>query len=287
MSLVGGRVGLCVLLMVATVAPCAVGQLNLGTPKPLQEVGIDQHLDAKLPLDAKFTDDRGRDVRLGDYFDGRRPVLLTLTYNNCPGLCTLVLNSVVTTLKDMTWTPGKEFVLLTISFDPLEEPKLAALKKQNYVNDYGRSEARDGWHFLTSYGRKDEIQRVTEAVGFRYRWDDSTAQWAHPATLIVCTPDGRVSRYLGGINDDPAVVRLSMVEASDGKVGSLWDRVFLSCFHYVATEGRYSPVAWKLLRVAAAATVFGLGVLIFTLWRREVVRRRAMLRGRAAASLGA
>lgn len=242
------------------------------TPAAIRDVDIQQKLNAQLPLDLQFVDDRGAKVRLGEYFTGQRPVLLTLNYYNCPGLCTFVLNGVLDSLRNIDWTPGDQFEIITVSFDPLEDAQLARSKKETYVGEYGKPEARQHWHFLT--GDKESIRTLTQAVGFTYRWDSSTQQWAHPATLIVLTPDGRVSRYLGGVNDDPKVVRLSMVEASAGKVGSLWDRIFLSCYHYVPSEGRYVPLAMGLMKVGGAVMVFLVATGITALWRAEARRRR-------------
>lgn len=251
------------------------------TPEILQRVDIEQKLDAQIPLDLKFTDDRGVEVRLAEYFTGQRPVLITLNYYNCPGLCTLVLNGVLDSLRNINWTPGEQFEIVTISFDPLETAALARSKKEIYVSEYGKPEARRHWHFLT--GEKENIRLLTQTLGFTFRWDTETQQWAHPSTLIVCTPDGRVSRYLGGVNDDPNVVRLSMVEASAGKVGSLWDRVFLACYHYVPSSGKYVPLALGLMKLGGAAMIFVVAATITILWRAEVRRRRrgALLAGGA------
>lgn len=242
------------------------------TPAAIRNVDIDQKLNAQVPLDLEFTDDRGTKVKLGDYFTGQRPVLLTLNYYNCPGLCTFVLNGVLDSLRNLSWTPGKEFEVVTVSFDPLENTQLARSKKENYVSEYGKPEAREHWHFLT--GEKDAIRALTQAVGFNYHWDKETQQWSHPATLIVLTPSGRISRYLGGVNDDPKVVRLSLVEASAGKVGTLWDRIFLSCYHYVPSEGKYVPFAQSLMKIGGAVMVFLVATGIMVLWRAEVRRRR-------------
>ena len=255
-------------------APRAAGQVNRGTPDELAGIEIEQKLNAQLPLDAEFMDDRGQLVRLGDYFDGRRPVILTLNYYKCPMLCGLLLSGVLEAVKEMDWTIGKEFQIVTVSFDPLEHnTSLPRLKKQRYLLEYGRAAAADGWHFLT--GRPAPIKALTEAVGFRYRWNREREEFAHPSAMIICTPDGRVARYLGGIQFDPQVARLSMVEASSGKVGSLWDAVFLTCFHYVSGDGKYTANVMRLMRIGAGLTAAALAGSLLGFWRWEARRRRA------------
>lgn len=254
-------------------APAALSQINREAEE-LKGIDVDQKLDAHLPLDAEFLDDHGRLVKLGDYFDGKKPVILTLVYYKCPMLCGLLLNGLVDSLKEVAWTPGDEFRVVTLSFDPLEHnTDLARLKKQNLLLEYGRPQAEKGWSFLT--GRKEQITSVAEAVGFHYRWNRDREEWAHPSTLILCTPDGRVARYLGGVMYEPDVLRLSLVEASRGKIGSLWDKVFLTCFHYESGEGKYTPDVLAIMKVGGAATVLALGTLVFGLMRWESRRRRA------------
>jgi len=250
----------------------AHAQINRGTPEDLQDVGITEQLDAQLPLELEFVDEDGQPVKLRDYFSGQRPVILTLNYYRCPMLCGLMLNGLVDVLKPISLEPGKDFEIVTISFDPLEGPDIAKPKKQNYVNEYGRSAAARGWHFLT--GKRDEIKALTGAVGFRYRWVEERQQWAHPASLIICTPDGRVSRYLGGVMFDPQTVRLSLVEASEGKIGSVFDEVFLSCFHYVSEDGKYTASALGIMRLGGGLTLVIVAAIILVLWRRDAHRRK-------------
>lgn len=261
-----------VLGLVALAPVPALAQLNDGVPKELENVDVDQLLGTQLPLDLRFVNDKGHTVKLADYFDGKRPVLITFNYYKCPMLCGLQLNGLVTALREMQWTPGTEFTIVSIGFDPLEGPKLAEAKKSTYIAEYGRAGGAKGWHFLT--GEVEQIRTITKAAGFKYRWVEDRQEWAHPSTLIVASPTGKISRYFGGIVFDPAVLRLSMVEASEGKVGSLWDQIFLSCFHYVSAQGKYVPFAMGVMRMGGALTVVLLGILLISLTIRENRRRR-------------
>lgn len=238
-------------------------------PAALVNVGIDEKLNGPLPLDAEFVDHTGRTVKLGTYFDGRRPVILTLNYYRCPMLCGLQLNSMTDTLKDLDWTIGDKFQVLTISFDPLESPPLAAIKRQNYLREYGRPEAAEGWHFLT--GRKKSIDALLEASGYRVAWSEKEQQWLHVAALIICTPDGRISRYLVNLVYEPKTLRLSLVEASQGKIGTTLDHILLFCFHFDG-EG-YSLAAMNIARAGGGLSVVVVAGLLIGLWRRD--RRRA------------
>ncbi len=269
---------------VLAVAATAAAQLNRGEPKEFEGVRVEQKLNAPLPLDCQFVDDRGAVVRLGDYFGKGKPVVLTLNYYGCPMLCGLQLNGLVEALKKMELIPGRDFELLTISFDPLEQPRLAAAKKANYIRALGKPAAARGWHFLT--GRKDQIRKLTEAVGFYYRWDEASQEWKHRATTIICTPEGRISRYLGGVAFEPKTLRLSLVEASDGKVGSLWDQVFLTCFHFSIQDGKYTANVLAIMRLGGTLTLLMLGTTILVLWRRELRRRRRLTSAGQAPATG-
>ena len=231
-----------------------------------QSVGIDQRLEAQVPLDARFRDEQGRDVALGDYF-GRRPVILALVYYECPMLCNQVLNGLTQSLKVMSLDAGRDFDVVAVSFDPKEEPKLARTKQLAYVSKYGRHGAENGWHFLT--GSQGSIAALTGAVGFRYRWDDLTGQWAHGAGIVVLTPRGVVSRYFYGIEYGVRDVRLGLVEASQNRIGNLADQVMLLCFRYDPMAGRYGLIAMNSIRVAGVLTVGALGAFILLMLRRE------------------
>ena len=235
-------------------------------PAPLREIGFDQNLERPLPLDTPFYDEQGRTVRLGDYF-GRRPVVLAFVYYDCPMLCTLVLNAMASSLDVLSLQPGSDFEIVTISFDPREKPALAAAKKATYLQRYHRPGAGAAWHFLT--GDQPSIERAAKAAGFRYVWDERLKQYAHPTGLIIVTPDGRVSRYLFGIEYGPRDLRLAIVDASAGKVGSKVDAFLLYCYHYDPMTGRYGLVIMRVMRIAGAATVLALLGFIAVMLRRE------------------
>jgi protein SCO1/2 len=235
-------------------------------PAALRGIGFDQHLDERVPLDAAFTDETGRQVRLGDYF-GRRPVVMVFAYYECPMLCTVALNGLSSALSVLSLEPGKDFEIVTVSFDPHDTPAGARAKKAGYIERYTHSGASTAWHFLT--GDEANIKRVTAAAGFRYQWDVDTKQFAHPTGVIVLTADGRLARYLFGIEYGPRDLRYALVDASDGKVGSPVDSLLLYCFHYDPMTGRYGLVIMRAIRLAGAATVLALGTFIVIMVRRE------------------
>lgn len=252
-------------------------------PAELEGVGIEARPDAALPLDAIFADEDGKAVRLGDYLRGERakPTLLILAYFRCPQLCGLVLNAAVDGLKGLTWTPGEEFQVLTISIDPREDAALGREKKANLLAAYGRPSAAAGWHFLT--GGKGSIEAVTQAVGFKYRYLPERNDFAHAAGIFVLTPEGRLSRTITGLLYEPRTLRLSLVEAADGKIGTVLDQIVLYCFHYDPKRGQYTPVVMNIVRLAGGITVlfvFGM-VAVFLRQERRATRLAAE---RAAAS---
>jgi len=242
------------------------------SPPILKEIGFDQKLGERVPLEAAFKDDTGKDVRLGDYF-GKKPVLLTLNYYGCPMLCTVSLTGFASALAVLTMDAGKEFEVVTVSFDPKEGPELAAQKKATYLARYGRSGAASGWHFLT--GDQANIDRLTRAVGFRYTWDQDSKQFAHPAGLVVLTPDGRIARYLFGIEYAPRDLRFALIEASFGRIGSFVDQAILYCYQYDPVTGRYGPSVMRIVRFLGILTVLALGAFVVLMLRRE--RRAAKL----------
>jgi protein SCO1 len=257
--------------IVLLVAPAATwAQRTEPLPKELEGVGVTEHLGERIPLDLEFVDSDGKAVALKQFFDGKRPVVLTLNYSNCPMLCSLQLNGVFDAMKRMPWNIGDQFQMVTVSFDPLETPERARLTKQKYLEIYGRAGAAGGWHFLT--GKEDDIKKLTEAVGFRYKYSESKRQYFHVAVTYILTPDGHLSRYLYGVEYDPQTLRLSLLEAADGKIGSTTDQVLLFCFHYDAASGRYGLAATRLLQAGGGLTVVILGVGIWVLRRREKAR---------------
>ncbi len=235
-------------------------------PEVLGKIGIDQKLDAQVPLDLAFRDETGRTVKLADYF-GSKPVVLTLVYYECPMLCTQVLNGAVGAFKTLNFTAGNQFDVVTVSFNPKETPAMAAAKKATYIARYGRPEAAAGWHFLT--GEQPAIDALTTSVGFRYLFDRSTQQYVHASAIMVLTPQGRVSKYFYGIEYPPKDLRLGLVEASDGKIGGLVEQVLLYCFHYDPRTGKYSMIVMNVLRLAGVATVTLIGGFILLMWRRD------------------
>ena len=247
------------------------GMPSSTVPAPLREIGFDQNLDQFVPLDTPLVDEAGRAVRLGDFF-GRRPVVLVFAYYDCPMLCTQVINGLASALGVLSLEPGKDFEIVTVSFDPRDTPATATAKKAVYLDRYKRPGAAAAWHFLT--GTQASITRLTRAAGFRYVWDDQTKQFAHPTGVIVLTPDGRLARYLFGIEYGPRDLRLALVEASAGKVGTPVDALLLYCYHYDPMTGRYGLVIMRAMRIAGAATVFALAGFIFIMLRRERTQHR-------------
>lgn len=240
-------------------------------PAMLREVGIDQNLSAPLPLDLSFQDETGQAVPLRKYF-GKKPVILAFVYYECPMLCTQVLNGLLESMRTLSFDVGKEFDVITVSFDPNETPKLAAEKKTSYLKQYERAGAEQGWHFLT--GDSAAIRQLTDAVGFRYKYDAATDQFAHASGIMVITPEGKIARYFFGIEYPARDLRLALVEASENKIGSPVDALLLYCFHYDPTTGKYGLVIMNVLRVAGAATVIALGTfMIVMFWRDRRAQR--------------
>jgi protein SCO1/2 len=239
-------------------------------PNALREIGFDQNLDRPLPLDAAFRDEQGVRVTLGQYFGGK-PVVLAFVYYECPMICTQVLNAVTSSIGVLSLEAGKDFELVMVSFDPRETPAQALAKKTEYVRRYARPGTAHGWHFLT--GNEPDIRRVAGAAGFRYAWDVETRQYAHPTGIIVVTPDGRPARYLFGIEYGARDLRFALIEASQGRIGSIVDSLLLYCFHYNPMTGRYGVYIMRTLRIAGTATVLLIGTFILVMLKRE--RRRA------------
>lgn len=237
-----------------------------GSPPILQRVDFEQRLGTQVPLDLPFRDETGRTVRLGDHFQGK-PVVLTLSYYDCPMLCTLVLNGLTSALRALRFDLGKEFVAINVSFNPRETPELAAAKKATYLKEYRRPGSEAGWHFLT--GDEESIRRLTEAVGFQYAWDERNQQYAHATGLVVLTPGGQIARYFYGVEFSPRDLRFALIEAAQGKIGSPVDKLLLYCFHYDPSTGRYSALALNSIRIGGVLTVAALISFIVVMLRRE------------------
>lgn len=250
-----------------TLGLAAWAQSPYGRPAAIRSVGIDQKLNDPIPLDLTFHDESGEPVRLKQFFSAQKPVLLSLVYFRCPMLCNLVLNGQASAMKHIGLEAGKDYEAVTISFDPNEKPDLAASKKATYIEKLGQSSAVQGWHFLT--GDEQNIRALADAVGFRYAWDENTKQWAHGSAIMVATPDGRLSRYLFGINYPSRDLRLSLVDASDWKIGTRTDQILLLCYHYDPKLGKYTFAVVNSLRVGGIATVILLAGFVFINLRRE------------------
>lgn len=245
----------------------APAQAQGGGPEDqlLAQVGVDQRLDAQVPLDLVFRDEAGKSVPLSDYM-GAKPVILTLNYFECPNLCTLVLTRLTDSMRNLSFEVGKQFNVVTVSIDPREKPDLAAAKKAVYLDRYGKPEAASGWHFLT--GNAPSIERLTQAVGFRYAYDDRQDQFAHPAAIVLLTPQGKISRYFYDLAYAPRDLRLGLVEASANQIGSPVDQFLLRCYHYDPVSGQYTPAIMELVRVAFIATVLAIGGAVLMMTRR-------------------
>ena len=259
-----------IVLLLATAAAAQMGsqQAQLATPPPalLNDVSIEQNLNAQVPLDLAFKDENGRDVRLRDYF-GQKPVVLALVYYDCPMLCTEVLNGMTSAFRVLKFDVGKEFNVVTVSFDPKEGPQLAAAKKKTYLGRYDRPGAENGWHFLT--GQPNSIQALTKAVGFHYQWDPQTQQYAHATAIMVLTPQGKVAQYFYGVEYSPRDLRLGLIQASHNKIGTLVDQVLLYCYHYDPRSGKYGAIVSRIMSIAGAITVFVLGGFLILMFRLE------------------
>lgn len=237
------------------------------TPKDLENLDIEQKLGDKIDLDATFVDHEGKSVRLADYVKDGKPLLLSLAYFNCPSLCNFHLNGLNDAFKAMAKPLGDEFNVVVVSFDPKEKTPLASAKRENYLKAYGRPEGAKGWHFLT--GESPAIEPLANAVGFKYRWDEEQKQYAHAAAAYAISPDGTISRYFYGITFDPKTVRLSMIEASKGLVGSLVDKLTLFCFHYDPKESRYTVAAFNVMRAGGVMMLLVLGAFLLPFWIRS------------------
>ena len=234
-------------------------------PPGLKNVGIEQHLDEQIPPDLEFRDETGKSVRLGNYF-GRKPIILNLVYYQCPMLCGEVLSGLESALRVLKFDIGREFDVLTVSFDSHETPEMASKKKAEFLKRYGRSGASEGWHFLT--GPQQSINALTKAAGFQYQYDPRTGQFAHATAIMLLTPDGKIAQYYYGVEYAPKDLRLGLIQASQNKIGNLADQVLLYCYHYDPTTGKYGAVIARVLQLSGLATIVGLGILMTVLFRQ-------------------
>jgi protein SCO1/2 len=254
------------LWVLSGVAAVSTSAQQITTPAILNKAGITQNLNARIPPDVVFRDETGKSVRIGDFF-GHKPIILSLVYFDCPALCTEVLNGELRTMKAVSLDLGKDYEAVTVSFEPKDTPSLAQAKRDVYVGQYNRPGAADRWHFLT--GEQQSIDTLTNVVGFHYAYDSSIRQYAHAAAILVLTPDGRIDRYFYGVQYPARDVRLGLVEASEGKIGSLTDQALLYCYQYDPMTGKYGVVVMNVLRAAGGLTVLVLGIFMVLMFLRE------------------
>lgn len=253
-----------VLLIILVLFSVSPGQVIEESPKELKGIGVNEHPGAKIPLDLTFTADDGREVKLSEYFNQGKPVILIMGYYTCPMLCNLVFNGVRDVVKEMDWVPGKQFQILTVSIDSTETPVLAAAKKKNYIESIDKAGVEDGWVFFT--GPAQRSRALADAIGFEYYYDEDNKQYAHAAVITILTPEGKISRYFYGIQFRELDVRLALMEASEGKVGNTIDRLILYCYHYDPSAGSYTIFAANIMKLGGLVTLVLLGALIFFLW---------------------
>jgi len=234
-------------------------------PPGLKNVGIEQNLNQQIPADLAFQDDTGKSVRLGDYF-GNKPLILNLVYYRCPMLCGEVLSGLESALRVLKFDVGKQFDVLTVSFDPKDTPQIAAAKKAEYLSRYKRAGAGQGWHFLV--GPQDSVTRLTQAAGFQYEYDPKSDQFAHATAIMVLTPEGKIAQYYYGVEYAPKDLRLGLIQASQNKIGTAVDQVLLYCYHYDPATGKYGAVISRILKLSGTATILIMGVLLTVLFRR-------------------
>ena len=248
-----------------------LGQAPNVKPSILDTVGIDQRLNQQIPLDLTFMDESGKPVQLRQYF-GQKPVVVALVYYQCPMLCSQVLNGLTGTLNGIRrFDVGRDFNIVTVSFDPRDTPEAARVQKTSYLHRYRREGSEQGWHFLT--GRKEQINSLADSLGFHYAWDPEIQQFAHASAIMLLTPDGRIAQYYYGIEYAPRDLQFGIIEASKGKIGNVVDRLLLYCYHYDPRQGRYGAVVFNILRLSALATVLVLGGFVFIMFRRDLAGR--------------
>ncbi|OFZ31814.1 MAG: photosynthetic protein synthase I [Bdellovibrionales bacterium RIFCSPHIGHO2_01_FULL_40_29] len=235
-------------------------------PEELQGVGITEKMGQKIDLNLMVRDESGQLVALGTFFKSPKPVILSLVYFNCPGLCNFHLNGLTDTLKMVDWTPGNEFEIVALSFDSRETADVAVKKKASYLKVYNRPESEKGWHFTTA--EEAVVKAITDQVGFQFRWNEKVSEWSHASAAIIISPDGTISRYLHGIQFEPRDVKLALNEASHGKVGNIVDSVMLFCFKYDVHQSKYGLQVFRVMQVGAALTA-----LFLALWLLPVLIR--------------
>ena len=260
------KIQFAVLLLLTGIGAGKARAQQVSTPAILNQVGISQNLNTQIPPDLAFRDENGKAVRIGDFF-GKKPIVLSLVYFDCPALCTEVLNGELRTMKAISLDLGKDFEAVTVSFEPKDTPALAKAKRDVYAGQYGRPDAAEHWHFLT--GEQPSIDALTNVAGFHYAYDPSIRQYAHAAAIVVLTPEGRIDRYFYGVVYPGRDVRLGLVEASEGKIGTLTDHALLYCYQYDPMTGKYGVIVINVLRAAGGLTVLSLGIFMALMFLRE------------------
>ena len=245
----------------------ANAQLNQGAPAILEEIGVDEKLGEKIPLDLRFANSEGDSVSIGELMKDGKPVLLNPLYYECPVLCNLVLEAVYKVVNELAWSPGTDYTIISFSIDPEETPAMAASTRDQYLSSLNRPGAEQGWHFLT--GQKESISKLTDAVGFRYKYDERTGEYLHLASIMMVSPDGTITRYLYGAAFREFDLRNALNEAADGTIGSTLERVMFYCFTYDPSSQSYVPVAMNIMKLGGLATVIFLGIFLSVFWRRE------------------
>lgn len=253
----------CLLLL-----PCSVlAQVNKERPQDLQGVDIEEKLGDTIPLDLKFATTSGDSVTLRELMDDDKPVLLNPVYYDCPMLCSIVMEAVYQGVEDLDWSPGKDYNIITFSIDPEENHELAASGKDTLMQKFNREGAEEGWQLLT--GKQEAIEKLTEAIGFKYRKIEQTGEFAHGAGIMFLSPDGTITRYLYGLEFDEFQIRNALYEAADGEIGSATEQIVLSCYQYDPDSQSYSAVAWRIMRLGGLATMLVLGIFLGFLWFKE------------------
>ncbi len=263
------RITLSIILLISVFSnfDIATAQLNQGKPAILEEIGVDEKLGKSIPMDLEFVNSEGQIIRLSDLIEEGKPVLLNPLYYECPTLCGLVLDAVYNVVNELAWSPGTDYTIISFSIDPNETPDIAANAKQSYLTRLGRIGSEKGWHFLT--GDEESIKKLTDSIGFRYKYDEQTGEYLHLASIMMISPKGTITRYLYGASFSEFDLRNALYEAADGTIGSAMDKVVMYCFTYDPSSQSYVPVAMNIMKLGGLATVIILGIFLGVFWRRE------------------